>query len=113
MTWVQVVRDDLVKEGFQVVSWQGSPDVDPSIWFVGKSKRPEWVVVRSTKFPANRAKRPSNWEAIAKGCARLSTAGHFASVAMVSVDQPFGSSAEDPVPLWRGNAMYVRFEGLE
>ena len=110
---VQVVRDYLQKEGFELMSWQGNPEVDPSIWFVGKTRRPEWVVVRSAKFPASNADRPTNWAAIADGCARLSTTGHFASVAVVSVNQPFASSEEAPVPLWRGHGMHVRFDGLE
>ena len=50
---VQVVRDYLEKEGFELMSWQGNPEVDPSIWFVGKTRRTEWVVVRPAKFPAS------------------------------------------------------------
>lgn len=84
---VQVVRDYLKSQGFELMSWQGDPDVDPSIWLIGKTKRPEWVVVRSAKFPANSAARPSNWKSIAASCSKLSTTGHFASVAVVSVDQ--------------------------
>lgn len=110
---VQVVRDHLAKEGYELMSWQGNPEVDPSIWFIGETKRPEWVVVRSAKFPANSVARPINWQAIAAGCAKLSNAGHFASVAIVSADQPFASADEKPVPLWRGHAMHVRFTGLE
>lgn len=110
---VQVVRDYLAKEGFELMSWQGNPEVDPSIWFVGKSKRPEWVVVRSAKYPANSAERPSNWQAIAASCSKLSPTGHFASVVMASVDQPFASSDESSEPLWRGHGMHVRFTGLE
>jgi hypothetical protein len=110
---VQVVRDDLEKQGFELMSWQGNPDVDPSIWFIGKSKRPEWVIVRYARFPANRAARPGNWQAIATGCSRMSPIGHFASVGIASIDQPFGSAGEQPVPLWRGHGMHVRFTGLE
>lgn len=110
---VQVVRDDLEQQGFELMSWQGNPEVDPSIWFVGKTKRPEWVVVRSAKFPANSADRPASWRTIATKCSRLSVNGHFASVAVVSADQPFSSSNEAPVPLWRGHAMHVNFTGLE
>jgi len=110
---VQVVRDYLENSGFQLMSWQGNPEVDPSIWFVGTSRKPEWVVVRSAKFPSNKAERPGNWEAIANDCAKLSPIGHFASVALVSATQPFKSSAEEPVPLWRGHGMHVRFTGLE
>ena len=110
---VQVVRGYLKKEGFEMMSWQGNPEVDPSIWFVGKTKGPEWVVVRSVKYPAKTADRPEKWQDIAASCARMSTVGHFASVAIVSSDQPFESADEEPVPLWRGHGMYVRFEGLE
>ena len=110
---VQVVRDYLQKEGFELMSWQGNPEVDPSIWFVGKTRRPEWVVVRSAKFPDSSANRPTNWAAIADGCAKLSATGHFASVAVVGVNQPFESNQEAPVPLWRGHGMHVRFDGLD
>ena len=110
---VQVVRDYLEREGYELMSWQANPEVDPSIWFVGETKGPEWVVVRSAKFPANSAPRPANWQAIAAGCSKMSATGHFASVAMVSGGQPFGSDSEAPVPLWRGHAMHVRFTGLE
>ncbi len=110
---VQIVRDQLKLEGVKLMSWQSNPTVDPSIWFVGKTKRPEWVVVRSATFPSNRADRPTNWREIADGCARLSSTGHFASVAFVSASQPFGSSKEAPVPLWRGHGMNVRYIGLE
>jgi hypothetical protein len=110
---VQVVRDSLDGQGFQLMSWQGNPEVDPSIWFVGKTKKPEWVVVRTATFPANRAGRPANWAAISTNCARISSVGHFASVAIVSANQPFQSSDETPAPLWRGYGMHVRFTGLE
>ena len=109
---VQVVRNYLGNQGFELMSWQGNPEVDPSIWLIGKTKRPEWVVVRAAKFPANNAARPSNWQSISAGCAKLSTTGHFASVAVASNEQPFESSEEAPVPLWRGYALHVRFTGL-
>jgi hypothetical protein len=110
---VQIVRDYIGKQGFDLMSWQGNPEVDPAIWFVGASKGPEWVVVRAVKFPNNHASRPSNWKDIANQCSQLSKVGHFASVALVSTEQPFQSQDEQPVPLWRGFGMSVRFTGLE
>ncbi len=110
---VQVVRDHLAQEGFELMSWQGNPKVDPSIWFIGKTSKPEWVVVRPVVFPANSCERPNNWQDIAAGCAKSSNTGHFASVAIVSADQPFLSLDERPVPLWRGYRMRIRFSGLE
>ncbi len=110
---VQVVRDHLDKQGFELMSWQGNPEVDPSIWFIGQSKRPEWVVVRSAIFPANSAERPSNWQAIAASCAKMSAIGHFACVALASVDEIFDPGAEKPMKLWRGHGMHVRFTGMD
>lgn len=110
---VQIVRGYLQNEGLELMSWQGNPKVDPSIWFVGKSEGPEWVVVRSVEFPAKSAHRPTNWAAIADNCLKLSPTGHFASVAVVSVNQPFKSSEEAAEPLWRGHGMHIRFTGLE
>jgi len=110
---VQVVRDYLQKQGFELMSWQGNPAVDPSVWFIGETRLPEWVVVRYAKFPARSAVRPSNWQAIAANCAKMSDTGHFASVAVASVNQPFEFGDEVPVPLWRGHGMHVRFTGLE
>jgi len=110
---VQVVRDMLEKQGHQIMSWQSNPDVDPSIWFVGDSKAPEWVVVRSTQFPENQAKRPANLNAIARQCLGVSDVGYFASVAIVSVNQPFQLADEPVEPLWRGYGVHLKFDGLE
>ena len=86
---VQIVRDHLAEQGYELMSWQGNPEVDPAIWFVGDSKGPEWVVVRATRYPQKQATRPQNWQSISDQCARMA------------------------VPLWRGHAMHVRFTGLE
>ena len=110
---VQVVRKQLENDGFQLMSWQGNPDVDPAIWFVGESKGPEWVVVRAVRYPNNEAPKPENWAAIAESCARKSEIGHFAQLAFASTEQPFRSQGERPVPLWRGYGVHVRYMGLE
>ena len=109
---VQVVRDQIKNEGFQLMSWQGNPAVDPAIWFVGKSKKPEWVVVRVARYPRSEATRPANWGAITADFAHMSSIGHFASVAFVSADQTFDETETEPVPLWRGYGNHVRYEGL-
>ena len=110
---VQAVRDQLEKDGYQLMSWQGNPDVDPAIWFVGKSKKPEWVVVRAVRYPERDAVQPANWDAIAAGCAHMSQIGHFASVAFASMDDPFDPSGANVVPLYRGHGTHVRYEGLD
>ncbi len=108
---VQIVRDYLRKDGYQVISWQSNPENDPAIWFVGDSKGPEWVVVRAVRYPQSHAPRPANWQAIVNGCARMSRIGHFASVAFASTEQAHQTGAA--IPLWRGHGTYVRFTGLD
>lgn len=110
---VQAVRKQLEKDGYQLMSWQGNPDVDPAIWFVGDSRKPEWVVVRAVRYPERDAVQPANWDAIAAGCAHMSQIGHFASVAFASMDDPFDPTGANAVPLYRGHGAHVRYEGLE
>ena len=109
---VQIVRDHLEQTGYKLISWQGDPKLDPSIWFVGDAGRPEWVLVRAVRYPASEAARPANWAEIERSCAAFAARGHFASVALVSADQPFVSRDEAPVPLWRGHGVHVRFTDL-
>jgi hypothetical protein len=106
---VQIVRDHLEKTGRKLMSWQSNPDVSPSIWFVGESG-PEWVVVRAVRRPKTKADPPADWNQIVERCARISKAGHFASVAVANADDSFDASGA--LPLWRGHAMTARFEGL-
>ena len=110
---VQLVSERLENQGFELMSTQANPEVDPAIWFIGESKKPEWVVVRSGRLPLISVYRPSNWDAIAPGCSKLSDIWHYASVAIASADQPFRERDEKALPLWRGHATEVRFMGLE
>ena len=109
---VQIVRDWLSKQGRKLMSWQGNPAVDPSIWFVG-DHGPEWVVVRAARYPRKTAEPPGNWAAIAADCARLSRSGHFASVAVAHADEVFDpTGAVPPTPLWRGHGSLASFTGF-
>jgi hypothetical protein len=94
---VQVVRDQLRAEGRQIMSSQGNPAVDPSLWFIGDDG-PEWVVVRAHRHPDPPPLRPANWDAIADRCARLSRRGHFEPVGFANADEP-------DQKLWRGHGM--------
>ena len=111
---VQVVRDFITQElGRQLMSSQGNPEVDPSIWFFGENG-PEWVVVRAAKYPEIEASRPGNMPAIAASCARMSNTGHFAAVSFANSDDSFDASGNVLTqPLWRGHGVFIRFEGLE
>jgi len=109
---VQVIREHITQElGRKLMSVQGNPDVDPSIWFVGENG-PEWVVVRLAIFPEKEANQPSNMGDIAASCSRMSKIGHFASVAIANSDDTSEEGAP-ALPLWRGHRMIVEFEGLQ
>lgn len=109
---VQIVRDHLVKNGRKLMSSQGNPAVDPSIWFVGEGG-PEWVVVRAARYPKLEVEPPDYWQQIAARCATIGQIGHFASVSFANSDDAFDpSGAVPPEPLWRGHGVLVRFEGL-
>jgi hypothetical protein len=110
---VQIVRHHLEKDGYQLMSWQGNPDVDPAIWFVGDSKKPEWVVIRATQYPEMKVSRPANWQSIAENCSRLSEIGHFACVSFASKDNSFESGEKDAAPIYRGYAAGAKFDGLD
>jgi len=110
---VQIVRDHIEKDlGYQIMSSQGNPDVDPSIWLVG-DHGPEWVVVRSVTYPDFEASLPANIAEISANCSRISPIGQFASVSVANSADAFDPSGNVPaLPLWRGHQMFVRFEGL-
>jgi len=109
---VQIVKDHLAKQGRTLMSWQGNPSVDPSLWFIGDHD-PEWVVIRAVRYPKKTAELPKNWNDIAENCGRKGSRGHFASVAVASSKDAFDPTGTiPPTPLWRGNGMMVRFDGL-
>ena len=110
---VQIVKDHITQKlGYELMSSQGNPAVDPSIWFVG-DQGPEWVVVREVRYPDLEATMPSNIKEIADSCVRLSRTGHFASVGCANNEDAFDPSGQIPaLPLWRGHGIFVRFQGL-
>jgi hypothetical protein len=107
---VQVVRDYLKNKNYKLMSWQGNPHVDPSIWFVGDTGGPEWVIVRATRYPQKYAAIPDNISKIKKSCESISANGHFASISMANAEQ---SNSQNIVPLWRGEGINIHFTGLD
>jgi hypothetical protein len=104
---VQVVRNALKGRGYEIMSSNSNPQVDPNIWFVADmAQGPEWVVVRAARFPELKARPPAYRDEIARNVAQMSGRGHFASVSFASADDPNS-------PLWRGYCAEVEFEGLE
>ena len=92
------------------MSWQSNPKVDPSIWLIGETGKPEWVVVRATTYPEANAAIPDNIYKVKQSCEPMSSVGHFASVAVANANQ---SNQKEVVPLWRGEAIKVRFNDIQ
>lgn len=107
---VQIVRAALKKDGREIMSSQGSPRINPSIWFVGDDG-PEWVLVRAARYPAKEAPMPADIDEIAWLASRNDEPGHFASVSVSSAAERDNVTGH-PVPLWRGHALNVRYPGL-
>jgi hypothetical protein len=95
---IQVVRNQIEGEGYELMSWQSNPEIHPSLWFVGDSG-PEWVIVRTAKYPATKANLPEDLAAIAENCHRQGDKGHFASVVFTKDG-----------PLYRGHSINVEYE---
>lgn len=109
---VQVVRTQLEQEGLQIMSYQSDPEVDPSIWFVGKNG-PEWIAVRAARWPASHAPRPSSIEKTRAGFEHISKHGNFAGVVVANAKDPFDPTGANALPLLRGHELSVKFTGLE
>jgi len=110
---VQIVRNHIAdKLGYDIMSFQSNPSLDPSIWFVGDNG-PEWVTVRAVRYPKLEAAMPPNIKNIAKNCIRQGKIGHFASVSVANSEDAFDPDGNIPaLPLWRGHGLFPRFEGL-
>ncbi len=109
---VQVVWENLESDGRQLMSWQGNPGVDPSIWFVGDDG-PEWVVVRAFRHGLIKASKPSNWNEIVSSLKHTGSAGNYAEVTCASPDDVFDPTGDNAAKLFRGQGLHVRYLGLE
>lgn len=111
---VQVVRNDLKQSGRELMSWNGNPEVLPSIWFVGDDG-PEWVLVRSYRFPDEDDGVPENIEEIKTQLTKASAKGNYAAVGIADVTEMFSveNIDSDVIPkIYRGNGLNVKYEGL-
>lgn len=99
---IQVVRDDLKKQGNEVLSFCDLPKVNPQIWFRDNEGKICWVIVQysTTKEPLS----AQTWLGFEQSNEALkSYSGYFAGVRVQSVH---------PEPL-RGDGMMVDYRGLE
>jgi len=112
---VQVVREQLAKDGKELISWNGDPHIHPSLWFVGDSA-PEWVVVKAVRYPSKEAVFPESLSDMTARFNELGHSGHFASLILISVDDPFDPDAAingNVMPLYRGHGIHGKYKGLQ
>ncbi len=104
---VQIARQQIEKKGYKLMSWQSNPCVDPAIWFVGNDG-PEWVIVKTARYPQKDAELPANWRTVADSSSRISKRGNFASVSVVCMQ----TMSEDG-KLYRGYPLVTDYAGLQ
>ena len=112
---VQVVREDLKNAGRELMSWNGSPEVSPSLWFVGDDG-PEWVVVRAYRFPNEDEGVPENIEEIKRQLSQVSVKGNYAGVGFADMSEMLNMDnidSDETPPIYRGNGLNVNYQGLK
>lgn len=108
---VQVVRNYLTEQGFEIMSFNSHLGVNPSIWFV-RDKTPEWVMVNYALFPAMEIATPKTIDELLEAPSLVTNAGNTANVFIASSAEMTNESGV-PIPPYRGHALSVRFEGLQ
>jgi len=108
---VQVVRIYLTEQGFEIMSFNSHPGVNPSIWFV-RDKTPEWVIVNYALFPAMEIIPSKIIDELLAAPSLVTNPGNKANVFIASSAEMTNESGM-PIPPYRGHALSVRFEGLE
>ncbi len=109
---IETVSGYLHDNNYEIMGCNDNPLVNPSIWFIGKSETLEWVVVSTAKFPEIRASQPKNVKEMVRNLYTMSKIGYFASVGVANASQGDNPN-DDIVPLWRGQQMKFRYDGLE
>ena len=109
---VQVVKQRLKDDGRNNISWQGNPEVDPSIWFDG-ANGPEWVIVRAFRHGLIKPSKPNNWNDIKSYLNKNGSTGNYAEVVCASPDDVFDPTGDNAAKLYRGHSLRFRYNGLE
>lgn len=108
---IQIVRNDLEKEGNEILSFCDLPEVNPQIWFKNKKGETGWVIVKHIKN--ENEKDYKEWIGLEDRSPQLKPYdGYFASVQLVP-SIGWNGVSEFPKDLFRGDGMYVNYKGLE
>ena len=110
---VQIVADQLEKDGFSEIVKQCHLKIDPSIWFKDKELNPGYIVVRAIRFPKRTASRPEGTLKQDINNKLPNAKSFFASVGVAHADQKKQENDNKVVTLWRGAPYHVLYTGLE
>jgi len=108
---VQIVRDYLVDQGFEIMSFNSAPAAHPSIWFV-RDQRPEWVEVVYALYPAMEIEHPPILDKLLAAPRLAACPSSIAKVFIASSAQ-ITNESDVFIPPYRGHELSVRFEGLD
>jgi hypothetical protein len=111
---IQIVAEDIVKNGGEIFGRQPSPEIDPSIWFKDKQGS-HFVVVRFERHPTQSSPVPKNIESIKQHCSKFTSSGFFASVVLANSEDPFDPDAAkngNYSRLYRGHGLMPKYPGL-
>ena len=112
---VQVVREQIEKEGGEVLNWNSDPRISPSLFFQDAEENVHFVVVCPSRYPGEPL-IPNNLSEIKLSVSGVSESGFYAPITVVSADDPFDpdvASSGNFLPLWRGHPYFVKYKQLE
>lgn len=108
---IQIVRNDIEKEGNEILSFCDLPEVNPQIWFKNKKGETGWVIVKHIKNESDLDYK--EWVGLEDRSPQLKPYdGYFASVQIIPSIGWDGIS-NSTTDLFRGDGMYVNYKGLE
>ena len=103
---IQIVRNEIEKEGNEILSFCDLPEVNPQIWFKNSKGETGWVIVKHIKNESDLDFR--EWVGLEDRSPQLKPFdGYFASVQFCSLNTK--STSE----LFRGDCMNVNYKGIE
>jgi hypothetical protein len=103
---IQIVRNDLEKEGNEILSFCDLPEVNPQIWFKNNKGEIGWVIVKHIKDENELDYK--EWVGLEDRSPQLKPFdGYFASV------QFYSTLTNSTTDLFRGDGMSVNYKGLE
>jgi hypothetical protein len=108
---IQIVRDAIEKDGFEIKEWTSEANERPHI-LARKTGKEHYIVVGAARYPVATPVFDSNrLQVCAERAVVTGAVLAKAAVSLANSEDMF--IGEFPLPLWRGQAALARFNGLE